>query len=171
MILAYIENMKRSKAFVYWIHFILQLKNLLHSHVIIQNLNTKYYDNIMKTSIMIIIYKHITHFMFSKNKNGTFIKHTHTHTFMNMSTYFYITIHNGHGMKMMYDTHILLCSYNKKTCNGFEFVLVTFNIKTRKMIHIICVYRYYSCSIFAFLSNPETFIQSSQNDYIIGFQY
>jgi hypothetical protein len=72
----------------------------------------------MKTSIM-ITYKHITHLMFSRNKNT-----------MNMSTYFYITIHNGHGMKMMYDTHMLLCSYNAKTCNGSEFVLVTFNIKT-----------------------------------------
>jgi hypothetical protein len=88
----------------------------------------------MKTSIMIITYKHITHFMFSRNKNATFIKkthtHTHTHKFMNMSTYSYITIHNVHSMKMMYDTYMLLCSYNTKTCNEFEFVIVTFNIKT-----------------------------------------
>jgi hypothetical protein len=74
-------------------------------------------------------------------------------------------------MKMMYDTHMLLCLYNTKTCNGSEFVLVTFNIKTRKMIQIICVYRYYSCSISMFLNNLETFIQSSQNDYIKGLQY
>jgi hypothetical protein len=42
MILAYVENMKILKTFVYWIHFILQLKDLLHFHVIIQSLNTNY---------------------------------------------------------------------------------------------------------------------------------
>jgi len=72
------------------------------------------------------------------------------HEFINSSKYSYISIHDGHGLMMLYDIHMHLNSFNIITNYGLEYITSTFNINTLKTIHIVCVYRAHSYSIFTF---------------------
>jgi len=72
----------------------------------------------------------------------------------------YISIHDGHGLMMMYDIHMHLDSFNTITSDGLEYI-TTFNIDTHKIIHIVCAYKIHSCSIFKFLINLQIIIQHS----------
>jgi hypothetical protein len=86
------------------------------------------------------------------------------HNFINTSKYSYISIYDGHGLIMMYNTQMLSHSYYTTTCNGSKYISITFNIRIRKVIHIICVYKSYSSLIFMFLNTLEMLIQKSPND-------
>jgi len=49
--------------------------------------------------------------------------------FINTSKYSYISIYDGHGLIVMYNMQMLLHSYDKTMCNGFEYIILTFSIK------------------------------------------
>jgi len=89
----------------------------------------------------------------------TRIQHASTdvHKFINSS---YISIHDGHGLMIMYDIHMQLDSFNTIINDGLLYRATTFNINTQKVIHIVCVYRSHSCSISTFLNN-QIIIQRS----------
>jgi hypothetical protein len=89
---------------------------------------------------------HILCFIETKIHNAS----TDVHTFINSSKYSYISIHNGHGLMMMYDIHMHLDSLNTITSDGSKYITSTFNINTQKSIYIVCVYRAHSCSISTF---------------------
>jgi len=61
----------------------------------------------------------------------TRIHHTSTnvHKFVDSSNS-YVSIHDGHGLVMMYDIHMHLDSFNVTTNNGLEYIKTTFNINT-----------------------------------------
>jgi hypothetical protein len=84
----------------------------------------------------------------------TQIHHTliYVHKFINSSKYSYVSVHDGHGLMMMYDIHMHLHSLNVTTNNNSEHITITFNSNTRKAIHIVCVYKTHSFSIFTFLT-------------------
>jgi hypothetical protein len=86
-----------------------QLKNLHNSHVIIQTLNT------------------------------TFLRQHYMHKFIDSSKYSYISIHDGHGLMMMYDIHMHLNSFNTTISDGSKYLARTFNINTQKKINCMCV--------------------------------
>ncbi len=88
----------------------------------------------------------------------TRIQHASTdvHKFINSS---YISIHDGHGLMIMYDIHMQLDSFNTIICDGLLYIAAK-NIYTKK-IHIVCVYRGHSCSISTFLNNLQIIIQRS----------
>jgi hypothetical protein len=92
---------------------------------------------------------------------STRIHHTSidVHKFINVLKYSYISIHDGHGLMMMYDIHMHLDSFNTIVSDGLKYMATTFNINTRKKIHIVYVYKVHSCSIFTFLNNCQTIIQ------------
>jgi hypothetical protein len=52
------------------------------------------------------------------------------HKFINSSKYSYISIHDGHGLMMMYDIHMHLDSFNTIINDGLEYITSTFNINT-----------------------------------------
>jgi len=52
------------------------------------------------------------------------------HKFINSLKYSYISIHDGHGLMMMYDIHMHLDSFNTITNDGLEYIVATFNINT-----------------------------------------
>jgi exonuclease III len=87
---------------------------------------------------------------------------TYVHKFINSSKHSYISIHDGHGLMIMYDIHLCLDSFNTITSDGSEYIGVTFstNINTFS-IYIVCVYRVHSCSISTFLNNFQNIIQQS----------
>jgi hypothetical protein len=84
---------------------------------------------------------------------------TYVHKFINSLKYSYILIHDGHGLMMMHDIHMHLDSFNTITSDDSKYIAITFNINTRKAIHIVCVYKIHSCSISAFLNNLQIIIQ------------
>jgi endonuclease/exonuclease/phosphatase family metal-dependent hydrolase len=59
----------------------------------------------------------------------------------------------------MYDIHMYLDFFNTIISNGSKYMTTTFNINTRKTIHIICVYRIHSCLVSTFLKKFQTIIQ------------
>jgi hypothetical protein len=59
----------------------------------------------------------------------------------------------------MHDIHMQLDSLNKIINDGLKYIILIFNINTWKIIHIVCVYKAHSCSIFTFLNNLQTIIQ------------
>ncbi len=59
---------------------------------------------------------------------------------------------------------MFLHSYYTTTCNGSKYISTTFNIRTRRAIHIICVYKSYSSLISMFFNTLDTLIQKSPND-------
>ncbi len=81
------------------------------------------------------------------------------HKFINSLKYSYISIHDGHGLVMMYDIHMHLDSSNIIISNGLEYIITTSNINTRKLTHIVCVYRVHSCLVSTFLNNLQIIIQ------------
>jgi len=95
--------------------------------------------------------------MFYKNNNIPCINRLHK--FINSSKYSYIAIHDGHELMMMHDTHMHLNSFNIVINDDSKYIAMTFNINTRKAIHIVCVYKIHSCSFFTFLNNFQTIIQ------------
>jgi hypothetical protein len=52
------------------------------------------------------------------------------HKFINSLKYSYISIHDGHGLMLMYDIHMHLDSFNAITNDGLEYIIVTCNINT-----------------------------------------
>ncbi len=60
--------------------------------------------------------------------------------FINSSKYSYISIHDGHGLMMMYDMHMHLDSFNTITSDGLKYIATTFNINTQKNTYYMCVY-------------------------------
>ncbi len=68
--------------------------------------------------------------------------------FINSTKYSYISIHDGHGLMMMYDIHMHLDSFNTITSDSLKYIKATFNINTQKEKHIVCVYEVHSRSIF-----------------------
>jgi len=72
------------------------------------------------------------------------------HKFINSLKYSYISIHDGHGLMMLYDIHMHLYSFNIITNYGLKYITSTFNINTRKTKHIVCLYRVHSYLIFTF---------------------
>jgi hypothetical protein len=62
------------------------------------------------------------------------------HKFINSSKYSYITIHDGHELMMMHDTHMHLDSFNIVINDDSKYIAMTFNINTRKKyILYVCI--------------------------------
>jgi hypothetical protein len=62
------------------------------------------------------------------------------HKFINSSKYSYISIHDGHGLMIMYDIHMHLDSFNIITNNGLLYITSIFNINTqKKYILYVCI--------------------------------
>ncbi len=85
---------------------------------------------------------------------------TNVHKFINSSKYSYISIHDGHGLMMMYDIDMHLDSFDTITSDGLKYIRTTFIINTQKK-HIVCMYRAHSCLISTFLNNLQTITQQS----------
>jgi hypothetical protein len=56
---------------------------------------------------------------------------TYVHKFINSLKYSYISIHDDHGLMMMYDIHMHLDSFNTIISDGSKNVTTTFNINTK----------------------------------------
>jgi hypothetical protein len=48
--------------------------------------------------------------------------------------------------------------FNTISKDGSKYIVAIFNINTQKIIHIVCVYIDYSCSIFTFLNKLQIII-------------
>jgi hypothetical protein len=118
-------EMKRFKKTIL-ISFIFQLKNIHHTHVIIQTLNTfflhQHYENYDHNLQMF----HILCFIETK------IHHTSIgmHEFINSSKYSYVSNYNDYGLMMMYDIHMHLYSFNTTTGDGSKYITTNFNTNT-----------------------------------------
>jgi hypothetical protein len=64
---------------------------------------------------------------------------TYVHKFFNSLKYSYISIHDGHGLVMMYDIHMHFDSFNIIISDGSKYIVATFNTNIRKTIYIVCV--------------------------------
>jgi len=113
------------------------LKNLYHYRVIIQALNTislhQHYKDINHDHKLQMF--HILCFI-------AIIIHLalgNVDKFINSSKYSYISIHNGHGLMMMYDIHIHLDFFNTTTIDSFIYIWATFNINTQKNKLYMCI--------------------------------
>jgi len=135
-------EMNRLKTIVTWMPLILQLKNLHNSHVIIQALNTiflhQHYEDINHDHNLLVF--HILCLIETKIHDAS----TNVHKFENSSKYSYISIHDCHGLMMMYDIHMHLDSFNIVTSDGSKYIATTFNTNTWKKnlymyIKLICV--------------------------------
>jgi len=72
----------------------------------------------------------------------TQIHHTliDVHKFINVFKYSYVSIHDGHGLMMMYDIHMHLDSLNVTTNNNSKHITITFNSNTqKKYILYVCI--------------------------------
>ncbi len=86
---------------------------------------------------------------------------TYVHKFINSSKYSYISIHDGHGLMMMYDIQMHLNSFNTIINDGYEYISTIFNISTQKKR----VYKARSCSNSTFMNNLQIIIQESLEHY------
>ncbi len=106
----------RLKTIATWIPLISHLNFLHNYHVIIQALNTtslrQHYEDIN--------HDHNLQMFYILCVIKTRIHHTSivVHKFINSSKYSYISIHDGHGLMMMYDIHMHLDSFNIITSDG-----------------------------------------------------
>jgi hypothetical protein len=57
---------------------------------------------------------------------------TNVHKFINSSKYAYISIHDGHGLMMMYDIDMHLNSFDTISSDALKYITITFNINTQK---------------------------------------
>ncbi len=68
----------------------------------------------------------------------------------------------------MYDNHMVIHSYDTETCNGYEYIVTTFHVATRKTIHMILIYLSHSIIFEMFLEILHEFIQKSPTFYTFG---
>jgi hypothetical protein len=59
--------------------------------------------------------------------------------FINSSKYSYISMHDGHGLMMMCDIYMHLYSFNIIINDGSEYIIIIFNINTRKNTYCMCI--------------------------------
>jgi len=52
---------------------------------------------------------------------------TYVHKFINPLKYSYISIHDGHGLMMMYDIHMHLDSFHTIINDGSKYIVATLN--------------------------------------------
>jgi hypothetical protein len=120
--------MNKFKTIAIWISIIIQLKKLHNFHVIIQALNTtllrQHYEDINHDCNLQMF--HILCFIEIKIHHAS----TYVHKFINSLKYLYISIHDGHGLMMMYDIHMHLDSLNIIISDGLKYIITTFNINT-----------------------------------------
>jgi hypothetical protein len=109
-------KMNRLKTITTWISLILQFKNLHNSHLIIQALNIillrQHYKDINHDHNLQM--SHILCFIETNLHHAS----TDVHKFINSLKYSYISIHDGHGLMMMYDIYMHLDSFNIITSDG-----------------------------------------------------
>jgi hypothetical protein len=109
-------------------------KNLYDFHVIMKALNTTslrhHYENINHDHNLQMF--HILCFIETKIHHASI----DVHKFINLSKCSYISIHNGHGLMMMYDIHMHL---NLIINDGLKYIVTTFNINTQKNTYCLCV--------------------------------
>jgi hypothetical protein len=130
-------KMNKLKTTMIWIPLIPPFKNLYDFHVIMQALNTtslhQHYEdinhdhNLQMSQLLCLIETKIHHASIN------------VHKFISLSNYSYISIHNGHGLMMMYNIHMHLDSFNTITNDGLEYIVTTFNINTQKNTYCLCV--------------------------------
>jgi len=120
-------EMNRLKTIATQIPLIHQFKNLHNSHVIIQALNStllhSHYKGINHYHNLQMF--HIFCFIWSKLHHAS----TYAHKYINSSKCSYISIHDGHGLMMMYGIHMHLIFFNAITSDGSKYI-TTFNINT-----------------------------------------
>ncbi len=62
------------------------------------------------------------------------------HKCISSLNYSYLSIHDGHGLMMMYDIHMHLHSFNTIISDGLKYVVATLNINTqKKYILYVCI--------------------------------
>jgi hypothetical protein len=142
-----------------WHSMVPDFKRIQHSHVIIQALNTnslrQYFkdissDHSLQCSNILCLIE--TRLQASSNE---------IHKFIDISKYNYLSAYDGHGLLMLYDKNMTLNSYEITTIDGSEYIMATFNSKTRNAIHVISVYKAHNCSITTFLKALQNLIQKS----------
>ncbi len=126
--------MNKLKTIATWMPLIPSFKNLYDFHVIMKALNTTslrhHYKNINHDHNLQMF--HILCFIETKIHHASI----DVHKFINLSKCSYISIHNGHGLMMMYDIHMHL---NLIINDGLKYIVVTFNINTQKNTYCLCV--------------------------------
>jgi exonuclease III len=80
---------------------------------------------------------------------------------LTLSKYKYISIFDGHGSLLLYDNYMVLHSYETKIHNGSEYITSTFNVSTRRAIHVISVYKSHSTSLIEFLNILDNLISKA----------
>jgi hypothetical protein len=88
----------------------------------------------MKTSTMNITFKNILCLIETRIHHAL----TDVHKFINSLKYSYISIHDGHGLIMMYDIQMQLDYFNTIISDGLKYI-TTFNINTQKNTFCMCV--------------------------------
>ncbi len=64
---------------------------------------------------------------------------TNVHKFINSLKYSYISIHDGHGLMMMYDMHMHLKSFSAIISDGSKYIAIFKNINTKKKTYCMCI--------------------------------
>jgi len=107
-------EMNRLKTIATWIPLSPQFKNLHNSHVIILNTTflRKHFENINHDHNLQM--SHILCLIKTKIHHAS----TNVYKFINSSKYSYISIHDGHGLMMMYNIHMHLDSFNAIISDG-----------------------------------------------------
>jgi hypothetical protein len=63
---------------------------------------------------------------------------------------------------------MVIHSYDTQTYNGYEYIVTTFHVATRKTIHMILIYHSHSIILEMFLEILHEFIQKSPTFYPFG---
>ncbi len=104
------------------------IKNLHIFYVIVQTLNItflcQHYEDINHDHDLQIF--HILCFIETRIHHASI----DVHKFINSSKYSYISIHDGHGLMMMYHIQMHLDSFNIINSDCLEYIIITFNINT-----------------------------------------
>jgi hypothetical protein len=130
-------EMNRLKIITTWIPLIPQLKNLHNFHVIIQALNTTslcyHYEDINNDHNFQMF--HILCLIETKIHHASI----DVHKFINSSKYSYNSIHDHHGLMMMYDVHMHLDSFNTITNDDSKYtvqLLILIHEKKTYCMHV-----------------------------------
>jgi hypothetical protein len=130
-------KMDRLKTIGIWIPLFHQLKNLHNFHVIIQTLNTislhQHYKDINHDHNLQMF--HVLCFIKTKIHHAS----TNVHKFINSLKYSYISIHDGHGLMMMYDIHVHLNFFNKITNDVQIIYNNNFHIHEKQYMLYVCI--------------------------------
>jgi len=155
-------EMCRLQTIAQWDVLVPKLYTLHDSHVLIYFLNTRSLS-LYKNDVSLYYNLKTTHILCINETNFNTLMFNNTSLNIDTRTHSMISVNGRNGTMIIYDNFTTLSSHETFTSLGVEYIVATFNANTRKIIHIITIYKPSTLSLSMFIIHLQISFESNAN--------